>query len=105
MKLVLTNVPPDRAEAIARALVEEGLVACANLLPVRSVYRWKGAVCDEPECTLLLKAPSHAIGPLRERLLALHPYELPEFVVIDVDAASSLPAYVAWVDSAGTRPL
>ncbi|MEI6340348.1 MAG: divalent-cation tolerance protein CutA [Verrucomicrobiota bacterium] len=104
MKLVLTNVPPDHADVIARALVTEGLVACANILPVRSIYRWKGAVCDEPECTLVLKVPERGIADLRTRLLALHPYELPEFVVLDIDPAASLPAYVAWVESSGVQP-
>ena len=104
MKVALTNVPPDHAEALARALVAEGLVACANILPVRSIYRWKGNVCDEPECTLVLKVPAAHLPRLRDRLVALHPHELPEFVVLDVDQASSLAPYVAWVNSAGMQP-
>lgn len=89
---------------MARVLVAEGLVACANILPVRSIYRWKGAVCDEPECTLVLKAPSDAIPRLRSRLLELHPYEVPEFVVLDVDEPACHAPYVAWVESAGALP-
>lgn len=104
MKIALTNVPPDRADSIARTLVVEGLAACANILPVRSIYRWKGTVCDEPECTLVLKVPAAAIEGLRARLLELHPYELPEFVVLDVNEPASLAPYVAWVDSAGALP-
>jgi periplasmic divalent cation tolerance protein len=101
MKIALTNCPPDQADRIARALVEEGLAACVNAHPVRSVYRWKGAVEAADEVTLVIKAPAGGLDRLRERLVELHPYELPEFVALDVDLAASLPAYVAWVRGAG----
>ena len=106
MKLAITNCPPDQAERIALALVEERLVACVNAYPARSVYRWKGAVEKEDEVTLVIKAPADGVTRLRERLLELHPYELPEFVVLDVDLGASLPAYVAWVrdEGAGRSP-
>jgi periplasmic divalent cation tolerance protein len=101
MKLALTNVPPDAADHIARVLVEEELVACVNLIPLRSVYRWKGRVCEEGEVALLMKVADAGVDRLRERLMGLHPYELPEFIVLPVESEGSLPAYLAWVDSAG----
>lgn len=102
MKLVLTNVPPADSERIAKTLVEERLVACANVYPVRSVYRWKGETTLDEEHTMLLKVAADRVEALRARLCELHPYELPEFVVLDVDVARSLDAYVAWV-RAGSR--
>ena len=103
MRIVLTNVPPDQATTMARTLVEERLAACVNMISVRSVYRWEGALCDEPETTLLLKTADDRVEALRERIQALHPYSLPEIVVLEVDAARSLPGYVAWVRDE-TRP-
>lgn len=105
MNIVLTNVPPDHSERIARALVDERLVACANWFPIRSAYRWKGAVCVEEEHSMLLKVAKERVAALKARLLELHPYELPEIVVLEVDAARSLDAYVAWVreESQGTE--
>ncbi|HMI89121.1 MAG TPA: divalent cation tolerance protein CutA [Polyangiaceae bacterium] len=97
MKIALTNVPPDQAENIARALVEERLVACVNAYPVRSTYRWEGRLEVQSEITLMMKVSADGVGGLRTRLRELHPYELPEFIVLDVDVASSLPAYVEWV--------
>jgi periplasmic divalent cation tolerance protein len=99
MNIAFTNVPPDRADSIARTLVEERLVACVNAYPVRSTYRWKGQVEVEAETTLMMKVASEAVGRLRERLRQLHPYELPEFVVLAVDVERSLDEYVAWVRS------
>lgn len=102
MKIVLTNVPKDHSERIARTLLDERLVACANWFPIRSAYRWKGEVCIDEEDTMLLKVASERVEALRERILALHPYELPEVVVLEVDGARSLDAYVAWVRSETT---
>jgi periplasmic divalent cation tolerance protein len=99
VKLVLSNAPPDRADEIARQLVEERLAACVNLLPIRSVYRWKGAIAQEPEVTLLIKVSAERVDALVQRLRALHPYELPEILAFDVDAARSLPEYITWVRS------
>ena len=104
MKLAWTNVSPDHADRMARALVGERLVACVNVLPIRSVYRWKGEVCEEPEATLLMKVSDEGVDRLREAVLRLHPYELPEFIVVGVESAGSLPAYLAWVDE-GSRPV
>ena len=97
VKIAITSCPPDQAERIALQLVEERLVACVQALAVRSFYVWKGSVQKDEEVTLLLKVASDRVGALRDRLVALHPYELPEFVVLDVDEAGSLGAYVAWV--------
>lgn len=95
---------PDEATAarIARALVEDRLAACVNRLPgVRSTYRWQGAVHDDAEVLLLIKTTRGRLPALRERLPALHPYELPELIAVEV--TGGLPAYLDWV-AAGSAP-
>ena len=95
---------PDEAVAlrIARALVEERLAACANLVPgVRSIYRFRGVVEDEREVLLVIKTSADRVEALAERLRALHPYELPELVVMPT--AGGLAPYLDWV-RAETRP-
>jgi len=101
--LVFCTCPDEGvAERIATALVEERLAACINRLPaVASTYRWKGEICRDSECLLLIKATSERFAALRERIVALHPYELPE--VIAVDLARGLPAYLDWIASE-TKP-
>jgi periplasmic divalent cation tolerance protein len=95
--LVLSTVPDDAsAETIARTLVEEKLVACANLLPpMVSIYRWKGAVERDTERQLVMKTTRALVPALETRLKALHSYELPEFVVLPVDSGSH--GYLQWV--------
>ncbi|HET7065704.1 MAG TPA: divalent-cation tolerance protein CutA [Rudaea sp.] len=95
--LVLCTCPDESvAERIAAALVEERLAACVNRLPaVASTYRWKGEVHRDSECLLLIKTTNERFDALRERIVALHPYELPE--VIAVDVARGLPPYLAWI--------
>jgi periplasmic divalent cation tolerance protein len=100
MRIVLTNVPPDRSEDLARTLVGERLVACVNFYPVRSIYRWQGEVQVDEEVTLMMKVPADGVERLKARLLALHPHELPEFVVLAVDAEASLREYVGFVRDA-----
>ncbi len=97
MRLVLSNLPPEHADRIAATLVEERLAACVNLLPVRSVYRWKGETCREDEITAFIKVRADGVDALRRRLVELHPYELPEVLALPVDAAGSLEAYIQWV--------
>jgi len=95
---------PDEAVAlrIARALVEERLAACANLVPgVRSIYRFRGVVEDEREVLLVIKTCADRIEALAERLRALHPYEVPELVVMPT--AGGLTPYLDWV-RVETRP-
>jgi periplasmic divalent cation tolerance protein len=95
--LVLTTVPDvPTAETIARALVEERLAACVNALaPMTSVYRWNGAVTRDEERQLIVKTTRDRVGEVEARLAALHPYELPELLVVTVDGGSE--RYLAWV--------
>ncbi len=89
---------PDAATAehIARALVDARLAACVNLLPdVRSVYRWDSDVVVDDEVLLMIKTTPAQLPALRDRLVALHPYETPELIALPV--ADGLPAYLQWV--------
>ena len=97
--LVLTTMPDDsRADGLARALVEEGLAACVNVhAPMRSVYRWQGQIEIEPERQIVIKTTRASLAAVEARLGALHPYELPELVVI---GANGSEAYVKWVRDA-----
>ena len=100
--LILTTMPDDeRARTLARALVDEGLAACVNVqAPMTSIYRWKGAVEEEAERQLVIKAARARLPEIEARLRALHPYELPELVVLDAEASE---AYGAWVSQQGQQ--
>ena len=89
---------PDAAQAatMARALVEEGLCACVNIVPgVRSLHRWKGELCDEGEVLCLLKTRPALFERVRSRVLELHPYDTPEILAFAVTDGS--PAYLEWL--------
>ncbi len=100
MLLVFTTFAgEDDAARVVRALVEERLAACGNLLPgARSIYRWKDGVADERECVALLKTRKQDWPALMSRLHELHPYEIPECIAVRV--AAGAPKYVAWLDAA-----
>ncbi|HEX5051797.1 MAG TPA: divalent-cation tolerance protein CutA [Planctomycetota bacterium] len=91
------------AEELALAVVEEGLCACVNVVPgVRSFFRWQGRVDQAEERLLVAKTTAAAAGRLRQRLVELHPYDLPE--VIEVAVADGLEAYLQWVADAVAPP-
>lgn len=102
--VVLTTVPSEMdADALARTLVEERLAACVNLLPpMRSVYRWEGAIEAAAERLLVIKTSADRVEGLRERLHDLHPYEVPEFLVLGVDDGSE--PYLGWLWLETRRP-
>ncbi len=93
----ITTESPEQAERIGRALVEEKLAACANILPgMRSVYRWKGAVETAQETVLIAKTRMALADALAARVKALHTYEVPCVVVLPI--AAGLPDYLRWID-------
>lgn len=104
MLVCLVTAPdPETAHRIARALVEERLAACVNVLPaVRSVYRWQGTVEEAEEVLLLVKTTPERFPALQDRVTSLHPYQVPEVVGLPVGEA--LPAYGAWVRESVTPP-
>lgn len=96
--LIVLSMFPDAevARQVARTLVEEQLVACANLLPgAESIYWWKGVIESSAEVMAIFKTTDDQYARLEERLNALHPYELPEIVA--VKPSGGLPAYLQWV--------
>ena len=101
--LVLTTLPADgEPEKLASQLVEERLAACVNILPaMRSVYRWKNAIERADERQLVIKTTRARVTALESRLRALHPYDVPEFVVLPIDSGSA--AYLSWLTES-TRP-
>jgi periplasmic divalent cation tolerance protein len=96
VRIVLTTIGSETdALRLARTLVDERLAACVNVLPVMvSVYRWKGTVEQDEEQQVVIKTSSDRLPALETRLRQLHPYELPEFLVLEVEGGA---AYQAWV--------
>ena len=102
--LILTTAPADeRAEEIARVLVDERLAACVNIgAPMISIYRWQGSIAREAESQLVIKTTGDRVAAVEARLRTLHPYELPEFLVMPVGAASQ--SYAEWVSAQTSAP-
>ena len=101
--MAITNAPDaETAQRIARALVEERLAACVNVLaPCQSVYRWQGEVEAAQEFPLLIKTAQDRFPALQRRITELHPYEVPE--LLSWRPSGGLPAYASWVIQQ-TRP-
>ena len=93
--VIFSTVPVMKSREIARALLDRHLVACVNMVPVRSWYRWKGEFCDDEEHLLILKTRKEMAESVIRELKALHPYEIPEIIVLPV-IPGHLP-YLAWV--------
>jgi periplasmic divalent cation tolerance protein len=90
------------AAALAREIIEHRAAACVNVVPgVRSFYRWRGKIEDEREFLLVMKTTRGKLEALRETVLKLHPYDLPEFVALPVEAGSE--EYLGWVEAAVSR--
>jgi len=97
VRVVLVTAPDAGAGArIARALVEERLAACVNLVPgVRSTYRWQETLQEDDEVLLVIKTVEGRLEALTERVRALHPYDLPEVLALAVAGGSA--DYLAWL--------
>lgn len=95
--IVLSNAPDESlAKRIAHVVVEEGLAACVNLGPSGlSMYMWQGSLEGAEEIPLTFKTTGAQVMPLMERIKALHPYEVPEILVLPVIAG--LDSYIHWV--------
>ena len=96
-QLVLTTAGSiEQASSIARELIERRLAACVNIVGgACSVYRWKGAVEEDAEALVIFKTTASALSALKEKVLELHSYEVPEFLALHV-AEGHLP-YLEWV--------
>lgn len=95
--VVLSNVPDMLlAKRIAHMLVEEGLAACVNLgAPVLSMYMWEGKLEGTEEVPLVIKTSRTALAAMTSRLIELHPYEVPEVLVLSVEGGAQ--PYLDWV--------
>jgi periplasmic divalent cation tolerance protein len=96
-RIVLTTVgSAEEARKIARHLVDERLAACVNIIPqVTSIYRWENKVEEAGEWLLIIKTTATAFAKVREAILQLHSYELPESVCLAIDDGS--PEYLNWI--------
>jgi periplasmic divalent cation tolerance protein len=96
-RVVLTTCgSPEEARRIAHELVERRLAACVNIVPqIESVYRWKGEVESATEWLLLIKTTAGAFELLRDAIVKLHSYAVPECIEIAIEDGS--PAYLEWI--------
>jgi periplasmic divalent cation tolerance protein len=94
--VLVTAGTPDEATVIGRTLVEERLVACVSIVPrIRSIYWWKGEICDEEEYLLVMKTQSDLFPAVQARVRQMHSYEVPEIIAFQV--GEGLPEYLKWV--------
>lgn len=95
--VVLVNAPPAEAPRIAKALVEQRLAACVNVIPgVKSFYFWEGNLEEDEESTLLVKTTAAGVAALTTAVKELHPYSVPEVIAVPLKNAGN-PDYLDWV--------
>lgn len=101
--VLTTTASREEAERLGRTLVEERLAACATLVPsIESIYRWEGRIESSSESLLLLKTVPSRVAALESRLLALHSYETPEFLVLPIESVSQ--GYLDWLQASVQTP-
>ena len=96
MRVLLTTAPPDQAQTIVEQMVAERWVACGNILSgVQSIYRWKGAVCREPEALIIMETKAEKSTQAMQFLQSIHPYEVPKILSLRPDLVQA--EYLNWV--------
>jgi periplasmic divalent cation tolerance protein len=103
-RIVLTTAgSEEEARKIARHLVENGMAACVNIVPqITSIYRWQGKIEEAGEWLLVVKTTAAAFEKVRESIVQLHSYELPECICLTIEDGS--PEYLRWIaESVGAK--
>ena len=101
--ILVTAGSETEAETIAKALVEEQLAACVNILgPIRSIYCWQGKVADEREWLLLIKTPAERFAAVETKVKALHSYQVPEVIALPIVAGAE--GYLRWLRESVSEP-
>lgn len=95
--VLVTTSSETEAQTIARALISAKLAACVNLLPLQSIYRWKGELCQEAEWQLLIKTDLVQFAALEAKIRELHSYEVPEVIALPILAGSQ--PYLQWLSA------
>jgi periplasmic divalent cation tolerance protein len=93
--VVFCTAPPDSSGRLARLIVEERLAACVNMSLVRSTFLWEGKVNEEAEDLLIIKTEDLMVNDLAARIREVHPYELPEIIVLPVIGGDE--GYLDWI--------
>jgi periplasmic divalent cation tolerance protein len=97
--IVLTTCAQSEAESLAEKLVEDGLVACVNIIDkVQSAYRWQGKIVKDHECLLVMKSSSIVYDRLQQRIKEIHSYEVPEIISLDIE--NGYAPYLEWLNLA-----
>lgn len=100
VEIQITCGSVEEADTIAGALVERRLAACVHQLPIRSTYRWQGAVERDDEILLLAKTTAGQVEPARALVHGLHSYDVPMFTVVEITDGSD--EYLDWIRSETT---
>jgi len=100
--VVLSTAPPDHSGRMSRLIVEERLASCVNISQVRSTFWWEGEVNQEAEDLLIIKTEREKVEELSARIRAIHPYDLPEIIVLPIIGGDD--RYLAWISEALRGP-
>ena len=96
--ILITASSEEEAGRIGKTLVEEKLVACANIIPkIRSIFSWKGEICDEDEVLMILKSKESLFRQIEDRVKTLHSYEVPEIIALPIHSGSE--DYLRWIEA------
>jgi len=96
--VVYVAAPPADAETLAHALVRQQVAACVNIIPtIRSIYRWKGEICDDGEALLVIKTTGDRLEQLKALVVEQHPYEVPEIIALPI--VQGHDPYLRWIDA------
>lgn len=103
--VVFTNCPDAAsADRIARALVDQHLAACVNVLaPIASIYRWQGRIENATEVPMLIKTTRERYPAVEEAIRALHPYQVPEIIALPI--VSGFAPYLRWIGEQTQPPM
>ena len=95
--IYITTGSVNEAKKIGRALVEEKLAACSNIIsPIRSIYSWQGKICDDKETLMVLKTRKKLFNQIVKRVEKLHSYDVPEIIAMPIIEGSS--KYLSWLN-------
>jgi periplasmic divalent cation tolerance protein len=95
---IIYSTSANREEAckIARKLIEEKLIACANIFPITSIYRWKREIVEEKEVAIIMKTKSIFFKRIQETIKDLHSYQVPEIILVNINKGNQ--EYLKWID-------